>query len=253
MQAGLIFSFLAWAGRCVAARWRPRAASTSHFGCFARLPAPLRWLSALARLGEAGPAPRAPRVVLAGALRPAARFACAPGLASCERWPGGVRWPLGGPARRSSCRSLGWLSGLRRAAAASAPARARPRGAPPAGAVARRWAHFCDYACAPSSQHRTPVRAFLGARLRSRCVCSLVSLSASRSAVFRGRYSSWRRRRVLVPCAAAAAALHRRRGVRSARAGRCAPPLFGFCRGDWQTRRFARRRGRSPPCQRVRY
>ena len=80
----------------------------------------------------------------------------------------------------------------------------------------------------------------------------LCSLSASRSAVFRGRYSSWRRRRVLVPCAAAAAALHRRRGVRSARAGRCAP-LFGFCRGDWQTRRFARRRGRSPPCQRVRY
>ena len=154
---------------------------------------------------------------------------------------------------RSSCRGLGGLSGLRRAAAASAPARARPRGAPPAGAVARRWAHFCDYACAPSSQHRTPVRAFLGARLRSRCVCSLVSLSASRSAVFRGRYSSWRRRRVLVPCAAAAAALHRRRGVRSARAGRCAPPLFGFCRGDWQTRRFARRRGRSPPCQRVRY
>ena len=48
---------------------------------------------------------------------------------------------------------------------------------------------------------------------------------------------------------------------RAASAPRCAlgacgalrPPLFGFCRGDWQTRRFARRRGRSPPCQRVRY
>ena len=69
---------------------------------------------------------------------------------------------------------------------------------------------------------------------------------------FLGRSSSWRRGRVLVPCAAAAAALHRRRGVRSARAG-VAPPLFGLCRGDWLTRRFARRRGRLPPCQRVRY
>ena len=154
---------------------------------------------------------------------------------------------------RSSCRSLGWLSGLRRAAAASAPARARPRGAPPAGAVARRWAHFCDYACAPSSQHRTPVRAFLGARLRSRCVCSLVSLSACARRFFvagtraGGAGECWSPAQRLPPrCIGAEVCARRVRGV-------APPPLFGFCRGDWQTRRFARRRGRSPPCQRVRY
>ena len=149
VQAGLIFSFFAWAGRCVAARWRPRAASTSHFGCFARLPAPLRWLSALARLGEAGPAPRAPRVVLAGALRPAARFACAPGLASCERWPGGVRWPLGGPARPLE------LPQPRLAFWAASRSRCVRSGA---GSAARR---------ASGWRRRAPVGAFLRLRVRT--------------------------------------------------------------------------------------
>ena len=99
---------------------------------------------------------------------------------------------------------------------------------------------LCDYACAPSSHFRTPVRAFWGARLRVRCVCSLFAERVALSS-----FCQW-------SCAPAAL---RRAGPPRGVAGRAAcVPRFVLSAGCGATRAlppfrpFPRQRPTWTPC-----
>ena len=227
MQAGLIFSFLGggWPVR--------RGAMASS----RRLHVP-HWLRAApvagAPVGSAASraAPRGHGGGLSSCVGQPLRAAAAPhgrggGLSGCVAQPlRPGRRGLGREARASGCR--------RRA---------------PSGRI------LCDYACAPSSHFRTPVRAPWGARLRFRCVCSLFAERVALSSFCRWSCAPAALRRAGPPRGVAGRAAWVPRFVLSAGCGamRALPPLFGLFRGSDRLGRLAASSRPLPPCQRMRF